>query len=277
MYEEERLQLITEYVQKQSRASVQELCAKFRVSESTIRRDLSELEKRSLLKRTHGGAVIMEAVGFEPSYDEKEDRYREEKYRIARRAAEFIQDGDSILIDSGTTTQYMASELARFHSLTVVTNSIVLLQKLSAMTNLTVMSTGGLLRANTMALVGPVAEASLDLIRVDKAFMATNGLDAKFGLTTPSIIEASMKKKMISVAEQVFILADHTKIGKVSFARFGGLEDIDTCLTGSKLDERQRQELENRNVRTVVCEAMQPDAAVVPNVGNIRERMGDVI
>lgn len=246
--------MITEYVQSQTRASVQELCDLFKVSESTVRRDLSELENRKLLKRTHGGAVFLEAVGFEPTYSEKEDKYREEKQYIAKKAADLIEDGDSLIIDSGTTTLYLASELAKFKDLTVVTNSINLIQKLSSMRNINIMSTGGMLRTNTMALVGPVAEASLDKIRADKAFIATNGLNAEFGLTTPNIIEASIKKKMMSAAEQAFILADHTKIGRISFAKFGDLQDIDACITGKSVTDKQKQELDSKNVKLYISE-----------------------
>lgn len=249
MFEEERLQKIAEYVQNKSRASVQELCALFQVSESTVRRDLTELGNRNLLKRTHGGAVYLQSVGFEPTYLEKEDQYRNEKALIAKKAAELIQEGDSLIIDSGTTTLYLAAELSRFKELTVVTNSILLLQKLSGIPGITLMSTGGTLRTNTMALAGPAAEESLDHIRADKAFIATNGFDCSVGLTTPNLVEASTKKKMMSVSDQVFIMADHTKIGHVSFARFGGLADIDGCITGNAISEEQKQKFEKNNVK----------------------------
>lgn len=249
MFEEERLRLITEYVQSHTRASVQELCERFKVSESTVRRDLSELENRNLLKRTHGGAVYLEAVGFEPTYSEKEDQFNDEKQNIAKRAAELIEDGDSLIIDAGTTTQYLAYELSRFKNLTVVTNSVTLIQKLSMMQNLNIVSTGGILRTNTMALVGPVAEASLDNVRVDKAFIATNGLDAEIGLTTPNMIEAAIKQRMMGVAERVYILTDHSKIGKVSFAKFGDIASIDACITGKGIQEKQKQKLESNGVK----------------------------
>lgn len=249
MFEEERLQKIAGYVQNKSRASVQELCTLFQVSESTVRRDLTELENRNLLKRTHGGAVYLKSVGFEPTYHEKEDQYRNEKALIAKKAAELICEGDSLLIDSGTTTLYLSSELSRFKELTVVTNSIFLLQKLSSIPGITLMSTGGTLRSNTMALAGPAADESLDRIHVDKAFIATNGFDSKVGLTTPNLVEASTKQKMMSVADQVFIMADHTKIGRVSFARFGGAADIDGYITGNTITDEQRKEFEKNNVK----------------------------
>lgn len=255
MFEEERLQKIAGYVQSNTRASVHRLCELFGVSESTVRRDLNELEKRRLLKRTHGGAICLESVGFEPTYSEKEDQYREEKQSIAERAATLIEEGDSLLIDAGTTTLYLVPYLARFKQLTVVTNSIHLLQQLATYPGITLMATGGTLRPNTMALVGPVTEEFLGRIRVDKAFIATNGIEKNMGLTTPNISEASVKEKMIQVSEQVFVLADHTKVGRVSFARFGMLSEIDGCITSDLISDEQKMEFTNRGVRLFLVEA----------------------
>lgn len=254
MYEEERLQKIAEYVQNRSRASVKELCEQFDISESTARRDLNELESRKLLKRTHGGAVLLESVSFEPTYLEKEDKYRAEKKLIAQKAAEFIEDGDTLIIDAGTTTLCLARELSGFKNLTVMTNSIHLLLKLSSLPDINLISTGGILRKSTMAFVGPSAELSLNGIHVDKAFIATNGLDAKSGLTTPNVMEASTKQKMMDVADQVIVLADHTKVGHVSFAKFGSLSQIDTFITGEPMSEKIISELESHNIRVFLID-----------------------
>ncbi|WP_413778064.1 DeoR/GlpR family DNA-binding transcription regulator [Caproicibacterium sp. XB1] len=255
MYEEERLQKIYQYVQQNNRASVHHLCSLFHVSESTIRRDLTELEKRQLLKRTHGGAICMDSVGMEQTYNEKIDRFQEEKRQIAAKAASLIQNGDSVLIDSGTTTLYLAGYLSAFQSLTVVTNSIYLMQQLSNQPGLTLISLGGTLRSNTMALVGPMTEQNLLQIRVDKAFMATNGIDGEMGLTTPNLLEAATKRKMMQVAEQVYVLADHSKIGRVSFAKFGSLAEVDGCVTSSLVPQERCRELRDRQVHLYFAEA----------------------
>ena len=252
LYEEERKLKIVEYVQGHSRASVQELSTIFEVSESTVRRDLKELEDAKLLKRTHGGAVCLEAVNFEPTFIEKEDKLRREKESIAKKTAEFIQDGDTILLDSGTTTLYLANELGRFSRLTVVTNSLILAQKLQEMSGIEVVLTGGTLRLNTLALVGPIAERSLGMLRVDKGFIATNACDIKEGLTTPNIIEAATKRKMIDISKQVFLLADHTKFGKVSFSKFANLSDIDTCVTDDGISRGVKEAMENRGINVCV-------------------------
>lgn len=243
------------YVQSHTRASVKTLCEKFDVSESTVRRDLTELERKRLIKRTHGGAVTLDAVGSEPTYLEKKDCYLEEKRSIAACAAGLIEEGDSVLIDSGTTTLCMAPALARFRKLTVVTNSIHLAAQLSGCTGISLILVGGLLRPNTMALVGPVAEETLSRIRVDKAFIALNGIDSEMGLTTPNLLEASVKAKMMEVAEQVYVLADHTKAGRVTFAKFGAAAEIDGLVTSRLIPEEQRQRLEQKNVQIYLADA----------------------
>lgn len=234
LYEEERKQKIIEHLQRYTRVSVQELSKIFQVSESTVRRDLQELEDAKLLKRTHGGAVWLENVNFEPSFLEKEDKFRREKQSIAQKATEFIQDGDTIVIDAGTTTFYLAKEIKRFNNLKVVTNSIILAQELQGHDGIEVIITGGTLRQNTLAMVGPIAERTLGMLRVDKAFIATNGLDINGGVTTPNLLEAATKTKMIDISEQVILLADHTKIGKVAFAKFADLSRIDKCVVDDK-------------------------------------------
>lgn len=252
LYEEERKLKIVEYLQEHLRASVQELGKAFHVSESTIRRDLQELEDAKLLKRTHGGAVCLENVNFEPTFVEKEDKFRSEKERIAQKAAEFIQDGDTLVIDSGTTTAYLAKELKSFSNIKVVTNSLILAQELRGLDGIEVIMTGGTLRQNTLAMVGPITEQSLSMLRVDKAFIATNGLDVQAGLTTPNLVEAATKAKMIDIAKQVIVLTDHTKIGKVAFARFAEIARIDTCIVDDKISQAAVSEMEELGVRVCV-------------------------
>ncbi|MCF6093940.1 DeoR/GlpR family DNA-binding transcription regulator [Microaerobacter geothermalis] len=227
LYGEERKIHILEYIQKNSRASVQELSLHFEVSESTIRRDLKELEEAKLLRRTHGGAVSLQGVNFEPTFGEKEDKFRSEKEAIAKKAIELIEEEDTILIDSGTTTFHLANALKTFSRLTVVTNSIMIAKELEDSRGIEVLLTGGILRRETLALVGPFAEQSLSMVRVDKAFIATNGLDIHEGLTTPNLVEASTKRKMIKSAKQVILLSDHSKMGKISFAKFAEANEID--------------------------------------------------
>lgn len=254
MYSEERKLLVLEYVQQHSRASVQELSQHLQVSESTIRRDLTELEEAKLLNRTHGGAISLQGVNFEPTYREKEDKFRREKEAIARKAAELIGEEDTILLDSGTTTFHLAQQLKSFSRLKVVTNSLIIAQELQVNTGIDVLITGGSLRRETLALVGPIAEQALDKVRVDKVFIATNGIDLIDGLTTPNLVEAAMKSKMIKTAKQVILLADSSKLGNVTFGKFAEITEVHKCIIDAGVPENTVKELRKKGIDVYVVQ-----------------------
>jgi DeoR family fructose operon transcriptional repressor len=248
LYGEERKAKIVDYVHKHSRASVQELSEYFSVSESTIRRDLQELEEAKLLRRTHGGAISLQGVNFEPTFEEKEDKFRKEKEAIAKKAVEFIEEGDTLLLDSGTTTYHLVQHLRDFSKLTVVTNSLIFAQELQYHPGIDVLAIGGILRKETLALVGPFAEQCLSMVRVDKAFIATNGLDMEGGLTTPNLIEAATKRKMILSSKQVILLTDHSKAGKIAFSKFADIHEIDKCIIDNAIPTSVHKSLEKVGV-----------------------------
>ncbi len=237
LYSEERKKKILDFIQKHGKASVQELTEVFQVSESTVRRDLNDLEDAKLLKRAHGGALSLQNVNFEPTVGEKMVTHIKEKHAIAKKAVELIEEGDTILLDAGTTTFELAKELKTFSNLTVVTNDINISQELLHHPGIEIMVTGGMLRKETQAMVGPVAEQSLGMIRVDKLFLAINGLDLEAGLTTPNLIEAATKRKMITIAKQVILLADHSKLGKVYRAKVADIAEVNHVILDNALDE----------------------------------------
>ncbi len=248
LFEEERKRSIVQYIDNHTRASVQELSRELGVSESTVRRDLKELEEARLLKRTHGGAVSLRGAQYEPAVPEKEERLLEEKQRIARKAAELVSEGDTVLLDGGTTTLQVARELKAFSRLTIITNSLLVLAELKDSRHLDISITGGMLRPDTQAFVGPMTERSLEMIRVDKAFIGTNGLDAREGMTTPNMLEAATKRKMIAVAKQAILVADHSKIGQVSFCKFADLQELDRCLMDAQTPDSFLRDLRQQGV-----------------------------
>ncbi|RSK26787.1 DeoR/GlpR transcriptional regulator [Bacillus sp. HMF5848] len=252
MFIEERKTKIVEYVTKQNRASVQELCDVLEVSESTVRRDLKELEEAGLIRRTHGGAIPAEGVNFEPSYIEKEDQFTLEKIAIAKQAAKLIKPGDIILLDSGTTTYHMANELKGLSDITVVTNSLVIGEKLQSYRNIEVIILGGHLRPVSLALVGPLTDEALSSIYVDKAFIAANSIDIEAGVTTPNLQEATTKKNMIRSAKQNILLADSSKFGKTTFSRFAAISDVDVCITDENIQVEIKDNLEKVGVDVIV-------------------------
>lgn len=252
MYGVERKSAILRLVEDKNRVDVQELSQLFQVSESTIRRDLREMEEAGAIKRTHGGALPVKNVNFEPSISEKKVSSMKEKKAIARKALEFIRDGDTIILDSGTTTAYLMRELGVFSNLTVVTNSLMLSSEWEYHPGIEVVVLGGVYRPGVMSLVGPFAEKCLETIKVDKAFMATNGIDHREGLTTPNLLEADIKRKMISRSDQVILMADSTKFNQISFSRFADLNDVSVCITDNGIPQDYLARFEGKLIRVEV-------------------------
>lgn len=201
-----------------------------------------------MLKRTHGGAVSLQSANLEPGIQEKEDYFRMEKEKIAQKAYQMISAGDTILLDSGTTTLQLARELRAISDVRVITNSMIVLNELKDCRNIEISLVGGMLRPETMAFVGPMTEASLEMIRVDKVFIAANGIDLKEGITTPNLIEAATKRKMIDISKEVILMADHSKIGKVSYAKVANWDRIHTFIVDDQAPEEFTSQLQKLGV-----------------------------
>lgn len=253
MFTEERRQLISEMLSKQSRIKVNEISELLNVSESTIRRDLKEMEEMGLLSRTHGGAVSFSVTNFEPSFNEKETSNLEEKYSIGKAAAEMIKDGDTVVIDSGTTTLELARNITA-KNISVITNSIDIASVLCQKENVEVILTGGSLRPNTRAMVGQIAENVIKNFRVDKAFIGANGISAEAGLTTPNYTEAQTKKAMIDIANKVIIVIDSSKFNKVNLAVISPVSEITTIITDSAADRKVLAEFEELGIELKISD-----------------------
>lgn len=198
-------------------------------SESTVRRDLDELESEGKLHRVHGGAESIHTMQEELSNQEKSVKNSQEKMRIAERALDYIFDKDVIFIDAGTTTEFIIDKLEH-RNVTVVTNSIHHAARLVDM-NIKTIIIGGVVKVTTDASVGSVALSQIKKMNFDKAFIGMNGIDSDF-LTTPDMEEAVIKKAIINNAKSSFILADASKIGQVSFINVSPIDDL-TIITGS--------------------------------------------
>nr|WP_206708352.1 DeoR/GlpR family DNA-binding transcription regulator [Koleobacter methoxysyntrophicus] len=240
MFAEERKQKICQIIKSGRSVKVSELSRMFNVSESTIRRDLRDLEQEGAVIRTHGGALDVIHTNFEPSFAEKKNRYSTEKRQIALKALEFIEDGDTIILDAGTTTGEIAGLIDKRKNITIVTNGINIAVEI-AKTGAEAILIGGTLRKETLALVGPIAQDNINRFRVDKVFLGVNGISIKDGVTTPNISEAQMKKMMVDVAKEVFIVADSSKFDKVTFSRIVSLDKIDFIITDRNLPDEIRE------------------------------------
>jgi len=254
MFPEERRRRIVEILDRKQTVSVVELCALFGVSDMTIRRDLRKLDAQGLLRRTHGGAVSLQPAPSDLSYRARERTQVAEKDAIGRKAAEMIQDGETIILDSGTTVARLAHYLRDKRDLRIITNSVHVINELAQAEGITVIATGGTLRETTISFVGPLAESALRRFHADKLFLATVGLTPEQGLTNSNLYEAEVKATMIEVADEVILLADHTKFGQVSYAVVAPVDVLDVIVTDSGLPQEVRAEYEHRGIRLIVAE-----------------------
>ncbi|QTN01545.1 DeoR family transcriptional regulator [Sediminibacillus dalangtanensis] len=220
----ERHQLIVQQIAKHGTVAIQDLIKLTAASESTIRRDLSELENQNKLVRVHGGAASRQTISQELSIPEKTTKNLQEKKRIAAEAALLVEPDEYIYLDAGTTTFEMIPHLKN-KNITVVTNGLTHLDALSAQ-QITTYLTGGLVKHKTRALIGRGAQIGLQSYRFDKCFIGVNGIDLAYGLTTPDPEEALIKQQALQSAQQCFVLADYTKFGQVSFSKIADLEEV---------------------------------------------------
>jgi DeoR family fructose operon transcriptional repressor len=253
VYPEERQQWIAERARFDGRVDVAVLADALEVTTETIRRDLKILERHGLLRRVHGGALPIDRLGFEPGLAARDAVLTAEKERIAKAALAEVPDEGAILLDAGTTTARLADVLPLDRELVVITNGLPIAMSLSMRPNITVLLIGGRVRGRTLAAVDDWALHALAGSYVDVAFMGTNGVTARRGLTTPDTTEAAVKRAMIAAARRSVLLADHTKVGSVHLARFAGLDDIDTIVTDSGIDPADAEQLRSAGPRVVIA------------------------
>ena len=246
----QRQEQILAAVRLHGAARVADLVESLDVSDMTIRRDIAELARAGLVRRVHGGALAPDAAGRptdEPGFEAKRGWSGPEKQAIARAAAATVEPGLAVALSAGTTTYLLAELLASDASLrplTVVTNGLRVadvLHRAPSGAGLEVILTGGV-RTPSDALVGPVADAALAHLRVDRTYLGVHGLDAD-GLTTPNLAEAATDRALLASAAATTVLADHTKWGVVGLARIASLDEIDTLLTDDGLPDEARRHL----------------------------------
>lgn len=247
----ERAKEILQVVQKEREVTVNQLSERFGVSEVTIRKDLDELERQGLLLRTHGGAVAITEKNA-PHYYARVHIETDEKEAIARTAAELIDDGDSVLIDAGSTALAVA-KLLKYKNISIVTNSLPVGIELYDFKGTVSMTSGELLKG-ALALTGPDTEHYLDKVQVDKLILGASGFRIDYGFTTSSTILAEVKKKMIKAAKTVILVADHTKFTSYKLALFAEFRDVDIVVTSAQIPEEALNVLHANNIQVIVTE-----------------------
>ena len=255
MYAEERQQAIASLVISQGRASVADLAQAYDVTTETVRRDLAFLDKAGVLRRVHGGAVPVRALHLvEPGVGERETTRAEHKGAIAAAATEFFPHGGAtVLLDAGTTTARIAAQLPTDRELVVVTNSVPIAARLAAMPSVSLQLLGGRVRGLTQAAVGELTLRVLDTLRVDIAFIGTNAISVRHGLSTPDGDEAAVKRAMVLAANYVVVAADSSKIGREDFVSFAPISRVDTLITDCEISAGDREQLTENGVEVVVA------------------------
>jgi len=232
MLKEERTERILQYVTQHGFARIQEIMELCNVSRPTAVRDLIRMENEGKLIRTHGGArAIRKTATFEPRHRWKEGQHAEEKKKIAALAKELVEEGDTVLLDSGTTTLMLARELASFKNITVITNDIMIAMTLSDNDDIQLVMLGGQRRKGVYSLIGPFAEQILNQLNVDKAFLGADSVDLVHGITNSNIEELSLKKTILDISQKTILLADSSKFNNVGFVKVADLDRIDTIVT----------------------------------------------
>jgi len=248
-----RREKIFELIEEDGSAKVVELAKIFKVTEPTIRQDLEKLEKDGLVSREHGGAYLKNIESQVRNFSLANQQNIDKKEKIAQKCLEFIESGDSIILDSGSTTTEIAKKLKGFKNLRVITNALNIAMMLGSEPGIELVVTGGEFKPPTLSLTGQKAADFFKGINVQKLFLATAGLSLKSGLTYPSISDLVVKKAMIEAAETTYLVADSTKIGKSAFASLGALSLIDFIITDAYLEDKHREVFRQNEIELIIA------------------------
>ncbi len=249
MFAEERQEQILAMLRQNKRVSNTELIKKFGVSGTTIRIDLTELEQKGLLTRTHGGAILKEDPVFgEDSISSRREKHKKEKELIAGKARKEIKDGDTILLDSGTTALELAQLLSDVRELTVITNDLQIALKLQKFQEIHLILLGGRVRTSFECTVGGMGIRSLQELSVDKVFMTTNALSIQKGATTPNLDNAEIKREMMKIGNRRYLLCDSSKVGTKTVCSFAEISEFDFIITDDGIEKEAKEAILQQGV-----------------------------
>jgi len=245
---------ILEELETKGQVTVIELSKMFKISEVTIRNDLTHLEKQNMLIRARGGAIKMKyyRMGIDPSFSDKQKEFLKEKQRIAKVALKFIEDGDTIVLDSGTTTTEIAKNLEQFKNLTIITNALNIAIILSEYEGFNIFMPGGILRKKSLSLVGVLADENFAKFYCDNLFLGVDGFDTTHGLSTPNSEEAHLNQIMINVAKKVIVVTDSRKFLRRRFAFIGPINNVNVVITDSGISKEDKDRLEKNGVEVII-------------------------
>ncbi len=249
----ERQKQILSLLTRQGRLSVTEIVEQFSISEATARRDLESLASQGKALRVHGGVIAVEQAPPELPILQRESEQADEKSLIGKAAAELIADGETVFLGSGTTVLEAAKNLRERKKLTVITNSLPVLNALAGIKEITVVSLGGQLRESELSFIGHITEQALAELRVDKVIMGARGLSLEHGLTNDYLQETLTDRAILKIGHEVILVADYSKVNRVSTALLAPLSSMNTFVTDSKADKKFIQALKKQNIKIVIA------------------------
>ncbi len=249
----ERREQLLHFVETHQRATIAEICDEFLVSPATVRRDLETLEQEGKLRRFHGGALAIKSAPPEPPFVERSGAQAEEKRRIGRAAAALVQDGETILLGSGTTVLEVARNLRQHQDLTVVTNSLLVMNMLADVPSVTLVGLGGILRPTEKSLIGHLTELTLNELRVQKVIMGIRAVDLDAGITNDYLPETQTDRKILGISRELIMVADHTKCGRTSSVFLAPLDVVHTFVTDTETPVEFTSALRDLGVQVITA------------------------
>ncbi len=247
----ERRNKIIDKLEAENQVLVTDLSREFNVSEVTIRNDLSYLEEKGILHRTHGGGIKQRKVALEYGLTERQKQNLPQKKKIGAKAVELIQNDDTIILDHGSTTMEIAKNLSSVKSLTVITNALNIIGQLKDYPNIHLIVPGGILKSRTLSLYGTPAEDSFKNYYCDKFFMGTDAIDLTHGLSTPTVEEAHLNRIMIQISKEVILVADSSKFNKRNFVFIAPVNVLHTIVTDTDLPKEMKTAYESLGIKVI--------------------------
>lgn len=248
----ERQKQILSLLSKQGRLSVSEIVEQFSISEATARRDLESLASEGKVQRVHGGAIAVEQAPPELPILERENEQADEKSRIGRATAELIADKETVFLGSGTTVLEVARNLRNRKNLTVITNSLPVLNVLAGVEGVTVISLGGMLRDSELSFIGHITEQALAELRADKVIIGARAVSLEHGLTNDYLPETQTDRAILKVGREVILVADYSKINRISTTFLAPLTDVHKLVTDKRTPRAFISALKAQGVSSIV-------------------------
>jgi DeoR family transcriptional regulator, aga operon transcriptional repressor len=247
----ERRERLLEFVEMHQRVSIEQICGEFSVSPATARRDLESLEQGGKVRRIHGGALAVKSAPPEPPFAERTVAQAEEKRRIGRMAATLINDDETVFLSSGTTVLEVARNLRQHRNLTIVTNSLLVMNMLADVRDITLVGLGGILRSSEQSFIGHLTELTLNELRVNKVVMGIRAIDLETGITNDYLPETQTDRKILSISREVIVVADHTKCGRISSVFLAPLSVVRTFVTNTETAPEFTSALRERGIEVL--------------------------